>query len=315
MTVAGPAGHPLLDQAVVAGIELAASAHRGRPWAWTGFTELDDLASHPCGVFHGEPFSVFAKLGVTPPAAGQFAAELSGLNLLHDLAPVMTPVPVGPGVIGLRAGALLLFEALPERPPGERSAQDWRSIGHALAALHQVHADRHGLATGGFFGPFAQDNRPVSASTWADFYAERRLVPYLRSAAASGHLPPDLAAGVEHVVNRLPSLCGPEPVPSLLHGDAQQHNFLSTPAGAVVIDPAPYFGHPEVDLALLDYFDPVPRDVLDAYRDLRPIDDGFPRRRELWRLFAYLAIITVAPPGPFRRQYLARLASAVRTYR
>jgi len=47
------------------------------------------------------------------------------------------------------------------------------------------------------------------------------------------------------------SLCGPEPAPSLLHGDAQQNNFVSTDAGAVIVDSAPYFGHPEVDLALV----------------------------------------------------------------
>jgi len=50
---------------------------------------------------------------------------------------------------------------------------------------------------------------------------------------------------------RLPDLAGPEPRPALLHGDAQQNNFVSTAAGAVVIDAAPYFGHPEADLALV----------------------------------------------------------------
>ena len=54
--------------------------------------------------------------------------------------------------------------------------------------------------------------------------------PGLRAAGALGHLPTGLAAGVERVIQRLPQLCGPEPWPSLLHGDAQQHNFVSAPA-------------------------------------------------------------------------------------
>jgi fructosamine-3-kinase len=114
---------------------------------------------------------------------------------------------------------------------------------------------------------------------------------------------------------RLPVLAGPEPRPSLLHGDAQQHNFVSTEAGAVVIDAAPYYGHPEADLALVGYFRPVPDDVLDAYRDILAVDRGFPERRELWRLAAYLAVVAVAGDGPIGRQYLDRLAGAVRRYR
>jgi hypothetical protein len=54
-------GHPLLGAAVLAVVERAASAHRGRRWVSQGFTSLDDRASHPCGILHGAPFSVFAK--------------------------------------------------------------------------------------------------------------------------------------------------------------------------------------------------------------------------------------------------------------
>ncbi len=56
---------------------------------------------------------------------------------------------------------------------------------------------------------------------------------------------------------------------------AQQNNFVTTDTGAVVADVAPYFGHPEIDLALVDYFHPVPNDVFDAYRDIARIEAGF----------------------------------------
>ena len=306
--------HPLLGAPVLAAIERAASAHRGRRWAGQGFTSLDDRASHPCGILRGTPFSVFAKLGPAAGAREQFTAELAGLRLLRRAAPV--PVPVASGLAETPAGALLLYEALPERRPEARQPRDWRAIGQVLAALHQVRHERFGLdGPGGFFGPLPQDNRPVPANRWADFYRERRLLPMLRTAVDSGHLPPDLAAGMAEIAARLPALAGPEPPPSLLHGDAQQNNFVSTAAGAVVIDAAPYFGHPEADLALVDYFRPVPGEVFAAYRDIAPIDPGFAERRELWRLAAYLAVIAVDGPGPFGRRYLGRLTAAVRSYR
>jgi fructosamine-3-kinase len=301
---------------VLTAIERAASAHRGCRWAVQGFTSLDDRASHPCGILHGTPFSVFAKLNLAADAREQFTAELAGLRLLHQAARVAVPVPVASGLAESPAGTLLLYEALPERPPEARHPRDWRAIGQVLATLHQAGHERFGLdGPRGFFGPLPQDNRPVPANRWADFYRERRLLPMLRVAVNSGHLPPALAAGVEEVAARLPARAGPEPRPSLLHGDAQQNNFVSTAVGAVVIDPAPYFGHPEADLALVDYFQPVSAEVFDAYRDIAPIDPGFVQRRELWRLPAYLAVVAVDGSGSFGRRYLDRVSGAIRLYR
>lgn len=211
----------LSDPAVRAAVQRAAEAHFGARWAGTGFTDLADRAAHPCGIFHGRPFSVFAKLSTAADAAAQFTAELAGLRLLHDLSGVAAPVPVAGGVLPVPPGRqLLLFEALPERPPGARGPADWRSIGRALAALHSVAGPGFGLATSNYFGPFPQDNTPVRPDSWAAFYAERRLAPNLRRATDSGYLPAGLATGIGRILSRLPALAGPEPRPALLHGDA-----------------------------------------------------------------------------------------------
>jgi len=60
---------------------------------------------------------------------------------------------------------------------------------------------------------------------------------------------------------------------------------------------------------------PVPAAVFDGYRAVRPIDPGFAQRQDLWRLFGYLAVVTVAVLTAFGRTYLDRLAGIVRTYR
>lgn len=328
--------HPLLAPEIVEQIERSATEHRGSLWTADGFTDLNDRASHPCGIFRGQPFSVFAKLAGTEDGHEQFTAELAGLELLHQSALVAVPVPVGTGTASvstatdsgrspgqrtplqstLLQSTLLLTEALDEHPPAERTRADWQSIGRVLAALHRVQADDFGLpGMNGFFGPLRQDNTPVPSGRWADFYAQRRLLPYLRLAVDRASLPPELAAGVERVARRLPGLAGPEPRPALLHGDAQQHNYISTPAGPVVIDAAPYYGHPELDLALLDYFHPVPADVLAAYRELQPVDPGLADRRELWRLAADLAVIACYGSKSWGRVFTDRLSRAVRLYR
>lgn len=287
-------------------VEPAVTRHLGERWRPGGFTDLGDRASHRCGIFHGTPISVFAKLNT----GGETTAELRGLTLLRRHA---VAVPQSIAEVRVRDGALLLQEALVEVPAPRRTVEQWASVGRELGRLHQVRGESFGLAAfDGFFGPLPQDNRP--APDWPSFYAERRLAPLLRRAVDSGHLGHDLAAGVERVIARLPDVSGPPPRPTLLHGDAQQNNFLTSSDRAYLLDVAPYYGHPEIDLALLDYFAPVPEAVFGAYHEVTPIDAGFAGRRELWRLFGYLAVVTVAGHTTFGRQFLDRIAAAARRY-
>jgi hypothetical protein len=83
---------------VVREIERTASAHLWRGWVAGAFTDLHDRASHPCGVLHGELFSVFAKLSIALDDGEQFTAELNGLNLLRRRAQIATPTPIATGV-------------------------------------------------------------------------------------------------------------------------------------------------------------------------------------------------------------------------
>jgi fructosamine-3-kinase len=125
------------------------------------------------------------KLGWAPSVGGQCSAELDGLNILRERARVLTPTPIGPGVVDVPAGAVLLLEAIPERTA--RTAWDWKSIGRTLAAAHRVRADQFGLEMfDGFFGPLPQNNAPASGDRWADLFIERRVVPRLGSGARGG---------------------------------------------------------------------------------------------------------------------------------
>jgi fructosamine-3-kinase len=90
--------------------------------------------------------------------------------------------------------------------------------------------------------------------------------------------------------------------------------FVSGPDGATVIDVALYFGHPEVDLALVDVFSPVQPELFSAHAQVAPVNPGFAGRRELWRLHEYLGVIAVDGGGDFGRAFLSRLAAAVRQY-
>lgn len=284
---------------VRAPLEAFISQSIGRPWRIQTVTDLADYACHPAAILSDGSYSVFVKFSDAANGREQFEVELAGLQLLQSRAGVAIPTPLG--ILSVPGGCLLVLAAV---QAVEREARHWRQIGQALARLHQVKGQRFGLERDGYFGPLPQENTPHEA--WPSFYAERRLLRGLELATVAGNLPVEIARRVERLIPRLPELCGPSVLPTLLHGDAQQNNFISAAAEAVVIDPAVYYGHPEVDLAFIDYFQPVPDAFFDGYRDLLPIDPGFWERRSLWRLWGYLAAVTVEGAA-----YLGQLVAAL----
>jgi protein-ribulosamine 3-kinase len=286
---------------LVGAVEQMVSQYLGRRWQAKTARDLSEFSYHPAAILSDGGLSVFVKVSTAANGLEQFETELASLRYLAQRG-VRTPTAVG--VRATEGGAVLVLEAV---TAVERGPRQWREIGQALGRLHHIHGPRFGLKTHGYFGPFYQDNRPLD--DWLSFYAERRVAPLLRLATDSGHLPADLGRQVEKLMTRLPELCGPAVAPALLHGDAQQNNFISTANGVLLIDTAAiYYGHPEIDLALVDYFQVVPADVFEGYQEEMPIAAGFAERRELWRVFAYLALITV--DGGFA----GRLRAAVRQY-
>jgi protein-ribulosamine 3-kinase len=283
-------------------VEQIVSEHTGRQWTVKDARDMTEFACHPCAILSDGSYSVFVKFSEAANGFEQFELELAGLRLLSERSGVLTPAPIG--IIPVTGGSILVLETV---QAVDRAPRHWRQIGQTLARIHKIKWDRFGLETHGYFGPLYQDNTPMS--DWPTFYAECRLWPGLRLAIDSGNVDQVLIRQVEKLISRLPELCGPEIVPSLLHGDAQQNNFISTEMGAVVIDPAVYYGNPEMDLAFIDYFQTVPDDVFDGYQDELPVDPGFWERRDLWRVWGYLAAVTVEGAS-----HLGKITEAVKKY-
>lgn len=291
-----------LNKPLRTSIEESVSEYIGREWRIKAEKDLSEFAFHRCAIVSNGSFAVFFKYREAAEAKRQFEIELSDLQTLSNRAGILIPHPID--IVQGENGWLLIMEALEAIQRGPRQ---WRDIGATLARIHRVKGDSCGFETNGFWGPLHQDN--TLTNNWEIFFRERRLLPLLKTAIDSGNVPPSVVTGVEKLITRLPDLCGPEITPSLLHGDAQQNNFISTAEGTYVIDPAVYYGSPEMDLALIDSFQPVPDDVFDAYRDEMPIEPGFLERRDLWRLPLYLA--AVALEGPM---HLNKLTDALSIY-
>ncbi len=284
-------------------LEASVSAHLGRAWHAQAIHDKSERASHPAATLTDGRYMVFVKLGEGPLAADQIEQEVAGLRLLTARSGVGTPVVIA--TLQVAATAVMVMEAVDEIV--ERELTHWQQIGQTLARVHAVKGDRFGLETHCYWGSLYQDNTPLE--DWPTFFWERRIEPRLSAALNSGNLPHELVPQIEQLRPHLPALCGPPVAPTLLHGDAHQNNFLSTSKGALLIDPSIYYGHPEIDLAHIDFFESVPHDFFQGYATVTPIDPGFPQRRDLWRIPTWLAMVEVDGP-----QHLPMLRTSLQQY-
>ncbi len=234
------------------------------------------------------------------PPKDFFAREAAGLSWLATSGAVGTAE-----VLAVADDAIILGWIEPGRPTAESAAD----FGRSLARLHKSGAPAFGGAVDGFIGVLPLPNRP--APSWAEFYAVRRVLPYLKLASDRGQIEPDDAAAIDSMVRRIETLIGPDEPPSRLHGDLWSGNVIWDLEGrGHLIDPAAYGGHRETDLAMLALFglNQLPR-VLDAYEEEAPLAEGWRERIALHQIFPLLVHACL-----FGSSYGARAAEAARRY-
>jgi fructosamine-3-kinase len=210
---------------------------------------------------------VFVKTHRHPPA-GMFAAEARGLAWLRTGA-LRVPEVLAVGDAWLALEWLEL---------GDHGAGFDEAFGRGLAQLHRAGAPGFGLDHDNFLATIAQDNR--AAATWPDFWIDRRLRPLVELGLAKGRMP-----DVRALLDRLaPDRFGPPEPPARLHGDLWWGNVVAAHGAPIVIDPAVYGGHREVDLAMLALFGDLSDRLIAAYEEIWPLDEGWRQRRPLHKL-------------------------------
>ncbi|MCK6453738.1 MAG: fructosamine kinase family protein [Alphaproteobacteria bacterium] len=202
-------------------------------------------------------------------------------------------------------GRLLVLEYI-EHDGGLARAGE-REAGRLVAALHAVRGPRFGFERDTVIGPLPQPN--PGAGRWLPFFRDHRLLHMADQAHRAGRLPAKLRGRIDALAARLDDLVQEPAHPALLHGDLWPGNVLAAadPAAksdvgradrrapgrrgrvAAFIDPAIYWGHPEMDLAFAGLFAGLGEDFLAGYAEVAPIAPGFREvRRDLYNLWPLL---------------------------
>ena len=272
----------------------------------TNKTTAFDFVSGGCinkaGVIHLRTGDFFLKWNDKDGYPSMLAAESIGLTLLRSAVPNAVPEVIAH--FDTEHFQCLLLEFVPRSKPAPEFSE---RLAETLVTLHQCSVRYFGLERKNYIGSLIQDNTP--SNSWYEFLVERRLLPQLEMAVSFGKIAKVETKKFEQLFSKISTLL-PVENPSLLHGDLWSGNVLVNGHGLpCLIDPAVYYGHREVDLAMMKLFGGFDREFYSEYNSLFPLITGWEGRMDIYQLYPILVHVNL-----FGGHYISEALSTLRKY-
>jgi len=246
--------------------------------------------------------SFFCKINSATKFPQLFAREKSGLELIAKQVFIKTPFVINH--FEHEEQQVLLLEWIQE---GERTESFWKSFGQQLAALHQQSSDSFGLDEDNYMGSVPQSNR--KQGNWNSFFVEERLQPMIQRCFDKNLFTKNHLQAFEGLQQKLATIFEPEK-PSLLHGDLWSGNFICNQASEpVLIDPAVYYGHRSMDLAMTTLFGGFRQPFYEAYNYHFPLPKNYEEQWAVCNLYPLLIHLYL-----FGASYLYQLERTLRVF-
>jgi fructosamine-3-kinase len=223
----------------------------------------------------------FLKENSAEKFPGMFEAEAKGLALLRSADAFCIPEVI------LQENDQLFLEWLERVPP---PANGWRDAGKKLAQLHKHTASSFGLDHANYIGSLPQSNK--QHATWAEFFSHERILPQLKLARNEKKIDAALVTKGENFCHALTEIF-PAEAPSLLHGDLWSGNFFFSKKSPAIFDPAVYYGHREMDLAMTKLFGGFDEEFYEAYEEEFPLEKNWKERTDFCNLYPLLVHVNL----------------------
>ncbi len=235
---------------------------------------------------------IVIKVGNADSQSLAIEGEMLGYLAAHSTLPIPR--------IHLATDTLLVMDWLPGESKFSSGAQTHAA--QLLAQLHQVTSEnnQYGFDSDTLIGGLAQPN-PWTAS-WLDFLAEHRLLYMAIAAFEEKKLSKEVLRRVDKFSHRLDRWLTEPLKPTLLHGDVWTTNVLADGDRITgFIDPAVYYGHPEIELAFTTLFGTFDTPFFKQYQEISSLDEGFFEiRRDLYNLYPLLVHVRLFGEGYVR---------------
>jgi protein-ribulosamine 3-kinase len=244
----------------------------------------------------------FLKLNLASRFPGLFQKEKNGLEFLARQNCICTP-----SILFHETNdkyQLLILEWIEH---GSQNEGFWKKFGEQLAQLHHVHHDQFGFAEDNYMGSLPQEN--TFTKDWGRFFIDHRLKPQINLAIQNNYLEKGHLDSFESLFKKLDMVFNNES-PSLLHGDLWNGNFMCNEQSLpVLVDPAVYFGHRSMDLAMTTLFGGFDKGFYDAYHYHFPLPANYFEQWEVCNLYPLLIHLNL-----FGKSYLGDILRTLKKW-
>jgi protein-ribulosamine 3-kinase len=231
-----------------------------------------------------------------------FEKETRGLDTLRNTKTITIPEVI---MTGEQDGFAFLILRFVESKM--QTADFWTNFGHSLAKIHRFTSEHFGFNEDNYIGSLVQSNS--KHNLWIDFFIEERLEKQLQLALLNEKLGKSDADQFQKFYLKINSIFPEEPA-SLLHGDLWNGNFMTGNNGEpCLIDPAVYYGHREMDLAMTRLFGGFEDAFYESYNSEYPLSPGFEERFEICNLYPLMVHVNLFGSG-----YISQVRNILKRY-
>ena len=157
---------------------------------------------------------------------------------------------------------------------------------NAIITIHSIKNKKYGLNFDTQIGGLKQENN--WSDNWVNFYREKRLLYVFEIINSKNKMDNNINIKIEKLLKNLNNYIPEKPRSSLLHGDLWEGNILFNDEKFVgFIDPGSFYGHNELELAYLTWFNPkfISSDFISRYNNFIKIDKDFFKYEPIYQLY------------------------------
>lgn len=178
---------------------------------------------------------------------------------------------------------------------GSNSTNGQKLLGQHLADQHRCSNESFGWEEDNYIGSLPQIN--ALKSNWSDFYAENRILYQIKMAFDSGIINKEVLKKAELFCAKIEEIF-PKESPALLHGDLWGGNyFIDQNDQPLFYDPAVYYGHREIDIAMTRLFGGFSTEFYESYNESFPLEKGWESRIQYSQLYPNLVHLNLFGVG------------------
>ena len=157
---------------------------------------------------------------------------------------------------------------------------------NAIISIHSRKSTFYGFNFDTQIGGLKQINSKTQ--NWVEFYRDKRLNYIFELINKNEPMDKDINNKIELLIKKIVNFIPDKPVSSLLHGDLWEGNILFKNQRFVgFIDPGSFYGHNELEVSYLRWFNPkfIDENFLNKYNDHISIDKYYLKYEPIYQLY------------------------------